>query len=171
MFETRTCPHCGQMVFSDMDVCYECLYELVSPREDDAGGEQEHEHEVKTEPGEGQGEDMDLSVCLLIRSQTLDVSVPLPKDGLVVGRGSAADVVLHDPAASRRHVRIVPSREGARVSDLGSRNKATIGNVPVLEDVPLRMGETLVVCGTSFTAVRSPPIASPCDGEYPLRTP
>ncbi|MBP8132401.1 MAG: sigma 54-dependent Fis family transcriptional regulator [Candidatus Hydrogenedentes bacterium] len=50
---------------------------------------------------------------------------------VVVGRGADCDIVLLDPAVSRRHCRIV--REGTDIwlEDLGSRNPALLNGAPV----------------------------------------
>ncbi|HET8980121.1 MAG TPA: FtsK/SpoIIIE domain-containing protein [Solirubrobacteraceae bacterium] len=50
--------------------------------------------------------------------------VPLPPEGLVVGRDEECDVSLGDEGVSRRHLRVAPSPGGLRatVTDLGSVN-------------------------------------------------
>ena len=41
--------------------------------------------------------------------------------GLVIGRGTEADLRINDPGVSRRHARISPENGGAVVEDLGIR--------------------------------------------------
>lgn len=139
MYETKTCPRCGQTLFADMDVCFECLFDFT-----------EDERSVPVEVYEEAASDAVRG--LRIVSEELEVMVPLPARGLVVGRGSASDVVLHDPSVSRAHVRIEPAPDGEQVlvRDLGAQNKATIGTRRVEGECTLDPGETLLVCGTRF---------------------
>ena len=55
----------------------------------------------------------------------------LSPPGLVVGRGSEADLRINDPGVSRRHAEFRVSAEGGRTSvsvvDLGSTNGTLVG--------------------------------------------
>jgi pSer/pThr/pTyr-binding forkhead associated (FHA) protein len=42
---------------------------------------------------------------------------PVPRDGLVIGRGPECDIVVDDPGVSRRHALVKPGRGGFTVSD------------------------------------------------------
>ena len=42
---------------------------------------------------------------------------PVPRDGLVIGRGAECDIVVDDPGVSRRHAAVKPSRGGFTVTD------------------------------------------------------
>ncbi len=75
--------------------------------------------------------------------------VELPAAGVVVGSDRACDVILRDPAASRRHVSVVPATDGFVVADLGSRNGTWIDGVKVTQATVsmgtiLRVGATLL---------------------------
>lgn len=48
--------------------------------------------------------------------------LPLGEDTVVVGAGAHADLPLHDPGVSRRHLEIALVDSGVRVVDLGSKN-------------------------------------------------
>lgn len=133
MFATKVCPQCGQELFADMKVCFDCLYEFP---EETVGARRRKADECGPR--------------LRIASDALDVVVPLPEEGLVVGRGSSADIVLHSPSVSRNHVRVEPAGNGALVTDLGSHNKATVGDERVTDSRLMGPGDVLSVCGTSF---------------------
>ncbi|HVR19109.1 MAG TPA: sigma 54-interacting transcriptional regulator, partial [Polyangiaceae bacterium] len=64
----------------------------------------------------------------------LPAAFPLARGTTVVGRDSAADIVLPVTAVSRRHAEI--TKQGARcvVRDLGSRNGTLVNGHPVTED-------------------------------------
>lgn len=58
----------------------------------------------------------------------------------IVGRDSAADVRLDDPAVSRRHARILVAGSGTLIEDLGSKNGTLIEGRPVTAPAALRHG-------------------------------
>ena len=63
-------------------------------------------------------------VSLWIRTGDIDVTVPIPKRGLSIGREPSFNVVLHSQAVSRRHLLVTPDPKGACFHDLGSTNRA-----------------------------------------------
>lgn len=142
--DVKTCPRCGSKLFSDMEMCYECLYDFSkedeqSPTEDYCEGEDV----VAPEP----------AISVRIASRLLDVKVPLAPEGVVVGRSPECDVVLHDRAVSRRHVRVVPDGNGALVYDLSARNPARLNGKPVGDGSRMEFEDELLVCGTRLTLV------------------
>lgn len=73
-------------------------------------------------------------VPLVLLGLTGDHDYPVaPGRPLVVGRGPAADLVLHDSAVSRTHAEIQATPEGLRLRDLGSANGTRLNGVPVTE--------------------------------------
>ena len=75
--------------------------------------------------------------------------IELPPSGVVLGADPACDVVITDPAVSRRHLCIEPLDGGFRVRDLGSRNGTWLDGIAVSEitvpvGTPLRVGRTIV---------------------------
>ena len=209
--ETKTCPRCGQVLFSDMAVCYGCLYDFrrCAGRESDGTGRREPPLPAGSAPVRGQEgpalvpapsqassggpgpsdgtvtlrdippipmdiprtrvqtfTDDDLmsvpttvlnvsedhgGLGLRVRSEDMEVTIPLPEDGLLIGRGNVCDVILHSRAVSRHHVRIVPQGNGAVVRDCGATNLAILNGSKVADSVRMGVGETLDVCGTYFT--------------------
>jgi DNA-binding NtrC family response regulator len=89
----------------------------------------------------------------------------LPAVGVVVGADAACDVVLADPAASAKHLTIVPRNNGFEVTDLGSKNGTFLDGVAVTKAlVPvgttLRVGSTLVQLLPGEETVEIPPSAA-----------
>lgn len=175
---TKRCPRCGQELFSDMEVCYGCLYDFTRDR-DPAGMPQDFVGNSETLVSEvpwglgfapdGSDADDEADTALVcaqpqesaggrlfvrIQSESVEVTVPLPPDGLLVGRGSVCDVILHSRAVSRHHVRIVPRGDGAVVEDCGSTNRATLRGREVESTEAMDLGDVLSVCGTLFSLQR-----------------
>lgn len=127
--ETKTCPRCGQELFSDMDVCFECLYEF---RQVEECGRSEAPARLR------------VTTC------AVDFTIPVPEEGLSIGRGSACDVMLHAPAVSRSHVLVVPHDGALAVMNQGARNPPTISGKEVSESARMSPGDVLDVCGSMF---------------------
>ena len=171
-YGTKVCPQCGQTLFDDMDVCYGCLYEFGKETEEDVqtsldvtpplSKEVWLEDEVPTEAYErgwvsaedaveAPAEAKDTPrLWLRIRSGDMEVSVPLPKQGLLVGRGADCDVVLRGRSVSRKHVLIVPAGEGVLVRNQDATNPALLGDQKVMGEAAMHLEEELNVCGTTF---------------------
>lgn len=161
-YGTKVCPQCGEGVFDDMDVCYGCLHEFSS--EADVGTVEDGdlvptEAYVAAMPEQGVPP---TPPCLVrISSPSMDVTVPLPPDGLLMGRGSSCDVVLHARSVSRRHVRLEPGEGGVLATDQGAANPARLNGRPLGGSVTLGDGDRLDVCGVTVTILRRD---EPCEG-------
>jgi hypothetical protein len=93
------------------------------------------------------------SVVLEVNGSTHALTPP----GLVVGRGSEADLRINDPGVSRRHAefRVTGGRGGAptvSVADLGSTNGTLVDGRRVTEE-ELHDGSTVKVGNTELTVV------------------
>jgi hypothetical protein len=90
-------------------------------------------------------------------SAFLDINgerMPLAAPGIVVGRGTDADLRVNDPGVSRRHVeiRVTEDAEGPRVSvhDLGSTNGVLVNGKRV-ENAALGDGSVVRIGNTTMT--------------------
>jgi len=83
---------------------------------------------------------------------------PLHPPGVVVGRGTEADLRINDPGVSRRHVDLRVQLVGDRVSvsaiDLGSTNGMVVDGQRV-QQAMLQDGSTILIGNTTMT-VRNP---------------
>jgi Protein of unknown function (DUF3662)/FHA domain len=83
-------------------------------------------------------------------------SHPLPAPGMVLGRGSEADLRINDPGVSRRHAELrvsgAPDRPAVTVVDLGSTNGTLVDGRRVSE-APAQDG-TVVRIGNTDVTVR-----------------
>jgi Protein of unknown function (DUF3662)/FHA domain len=83
---------------------------------------------------------------------------PLQPPGVVVGRGSEADLRINDPGVSRRHVEIRVDVSGGQVTvsaiDLGSTNGTSMDGRRVQQAL-LHDGSTIVI-GNTTMVVRDP---------------
>jgi len=80
---------------------------------------------------------------------------PLEPPGLVIGRGSDADLRINDPGISRRHIeiRVFPSSSGSpqvSVVDLGSTNGMLVNGQRV-QQATLENGGTVKIGNTTMT--------------------
>jgi DNA-binding NtrC family response regulator len=90
------------------------------------------------------------------------VEASVPAGGVVVGAEQGADVVLADPAVSRRHCSVRPTPAGFEVADLGSRNGTFLDNIMITRAaVPMgaviRAGSTLLQLVPAEEAIAIPP--------------
>jgi len=87
---------------------------------------------------------------------------PVEPPGLVIGRGSEADLRVNDPGVSRRHVEIRVQVHGDQVSvsavDLGSTNGTLVDDRRVQQAL-LRDGSRIVI-GSTTLVVRNPHVAN-----------
>lgn len=177
-YATRVCPRCGETLFADMSVCYGCLYDFTREKGPVPGAPQLPD---PTPPGDGtwdlglppaeyewnEDDTLDMAGCarlpgsvrgvttLWIRTSSLDVCVPVPPAGLIVGRDPSSDVVLHSRAVSRGHLRIVPRPGGVVAENLGATNPAVFHGRDVDDAVEVKVGETVSLCGSLITVVGS----------------
>ncbi len=97
-------------------------------------------------------------VLCWVRTPSMEVRLPIPNEGLVIGRDQTCDVVLRSRAVSRSHVRILPvqdGEEGMRVIDLGATNPAMFSGREVRGEVLVPLGWTVSICGAFATPVRA----------------
>lgn len=170
--ETKTCPCCGMELFSDMDVCYGCMYDFTrepagEPATDPLAMDLD-EPDVPQPPepvpgavcetgdtlvlGEGRRAPL-RGMSIGLRGNDLEVTIPLPEGGITVGSLPANDVVLHSRAVSARQLRISPCLGGALVEDGGSENPAMLKGRYVSSLAKMTPGDVLDVCGTKITLV------------------
>jgi DNA-binding NtrC family response regulator len=100
----------------------------------------------------------------LLRAESNDVAeeIPLPAAGAVIGASSECDVVIVDPAVSRKHATIVPCDAGFDVTDLASRNGTWLDGAKITRaTVPagsmLRVGGTVLQLLPAEEALDIPP--------------
>jgi hypothetical protein len=174
--ETKVCPRCGEGLFSDMDICYGCLYDFTHPPNSVAGAAMPPLDEVRTWAGEGDSEDDEQQIDdqldatlpldmpardvgvegaggLWVRSSDMETKVDIPPGGLIVGRAPDCDVILHSIAVSRRHVSFEIGQGCLEVRNLGAKNPATVGGREITDTYMMKRGQTVSVCGTLFTYV------------------
>jgi pSer/pThr/pTyr-binding forkhead associated (FHA) protein len=77
---------------------------------------------------------------------------PLGPPGIVIGRGTEADLRINDPGVSRRHVeiRVGPGGSGVSVADLGSTNGMLVNGNRV-PHADLEDGATIKIGTTTMT--------------------
>ena len=75
----------------------------------------------------------------------------LPETGeLAIGRGTDADLVVDDPAASRHHARLIAARGELRIADLGSRNGTLVNGVRIEGSRVLASGDEIAIGGVAL---------------------
>jgi hypothetical protein len=75
---------------------------------------------------------------------------PLRPPGLVIGRGTEADLRINDPGVSRRHLELEVSIDGVEAVDLGSTNGILVDGTKVPR-ARLRDGSTIKIGHTEMT--------------------
>lgn len=151
-FETKTCPQCGQELFSDMAVCYGCLYSFEN-RASDSPKPLLSVPEIDGEEGEMPAAGDAPPMMLRISTDDAQATVPVPARGLTIGRDALCDIVLKSRAVSKRHVRVIPLSSAVIVEDLGSTNPASYKGREIAETAVVHQGEVFDICGTTFTVM------------------
>ena len=91
-------------------------------------------------------------VDLIVLEQRSMTRIPLQPHGtLTVGRGEDCDIVLGDPAASRRHAALRVAAD-VRIEDLGSRNGTLISGARLAarKPAPLGLGDSVQIGGATL---------------------
>ena len=165
---TKICPQCGQELFEEMDVCYGCRYDFTRdgnawmPTLPDLPPLEEDEVPVvqsKKEDGPAANRGIEWTghgwtgLGIFVQTGDVDLTVPRPSDGLMVGRIPTSDIVLHSRAVSREHAFIVPTGGGAIVRDQGATNPVILKGREVTDSKRMELGDTLNICGALLTLV------------------
>ena len=159
-YETKLCPRCGAELYADMSICYGCLYDFTRGTPEGAG------------PGRGAGAPAGDTAELLaagpvecvgtaepgmfVMTPLASLWTPVAPGGSSLGRDPSNDVVLHSPAVSRRHLRLLPTPDGMEVADLGSTNPATYRGREVAGRVVVPYGDAIDVCGCRLVMTGPP---------------
>ncbi len=140
----------------------------VDPAEDDACLPYEYGGKWPFSPEDAEVDEADetrdltaisesISYGLHLNWRGLEVTIPIPAQGLTLGRASSCDVVLRSAAISRRHVQIVVEDGMVLVADLGSVNQALLDDKPVEVCEPWLPGSVLNLCGAQFSLIMLDP--------------
>ncbi len=73
---------------------------------------------------------------------------------LILGRGSAAHVVLNDSFSSSQHARLAPQGDAIVLEDLGSTNGTYLNGEPLNGPQPLHDGDRIRIGDSEFTFTR-----------------
>jgi CheY-like chemotaxis protein len=88
-------------------------------------------------------------IMTVTRGPQEGLSVEVSRDAAYIGREKEMDIVLRDPAVSGRHARILITKMGVEIEDLGSRNGTFVNSVPVQSSI-LRNADKIVVGQTEI---------------------
>ncbi len=112
---------------------------------------------------------------LILRRGEADKSTyMLTRRDMTIGRSEDRDIVLTDPASSRRHATLVFAGDHYYVRDEGSANGLVVNNEPTTE-APLYHGDRLIIGETEFELIwpeqPGPAPAAPAAGGDPVQMP
>lgn len=88
---------------------------------------------------------------LRLRATELD----LPYGELTIGRGTDCFLRIDDDLVSRRHARLLVTREGVTLEDLGSRNGSRVNGVQVQGSIRLQVGDEVEIGAQTFRLLES----------------
>ena len=100
------------------------------------------------------------SLLKVVRGVGEGMSLALGEGPFLAGRSETAQLVLDDPAASRRHFEVVPCNESYVVRDLGSTNGTQVNHVAIVE-CRLTNGDIITVGETDIAFVEETAFGSP----------
>jgi pSer/pThr/pTyr-binding forkhead associated (FHA) protein len=81
-------------------------------------------------------------------------TIPLPEGELLIGRGTDCHVVLDSALVSRRHAKLLVTRDGVVLVDLGSINGVKVDSRAITGSVPLALGARISVADELLEFVR-----------------
>jgi len=84
---------------------------------------------------------------------------------LVIGRDIACEIVIPDRQVSRRHARIITTKDGILLEDLGSKNGTHLNGVRVNEPLQLNDGDSVQVALAQIFTYLSSDATLPLEGD------
>ena len=84
---------------------------------------------------------------------TGQISFPLDKDCITIGRSHSNDLLVDDPRASGKHARLIKEGDYYFLEDLGSSNKTFINETEVTSRIKLSHEDTIRIGHTVFTYI------------------
>jgi len=81
------------------------------------------------------------------------ISFPLDKDCITIGRSHSNDLLVDDPRASGKHARLIKEGDYYFLEDLGSSNKTFINETEVTSRIKLSHEDTIRIGHTLFTYI------------------
>ncbi|MEQ8171042.1 MAG: FHA domain-containing protein, partial [Candidatus Eremiobacterota bacterium] len=84
---------------------------------------------------------------------TGQISFPLDKDCITIGRSHSNDLIVDDPRASGKHGRLIKEGDYYFLEDLGSSNKTFINDMEVTSRIKLSHEDTIRIGHTVFTYI------------------
>jgi two-component system response regulator AtoC len=98
---------------------------------------------------------------LVVVEESSSFPFPLPPQGeILIGRGTEADLAIHEPAASRRHATLTVAEGQVQLTDLGSMNGTYVNGERLVGQRPLLAGDTITI-GAAMMILYLPPGAAP----------
>jgi pSer/pThr/pTyr-binding forkhead associated (FHA) protein len=94
--------------------------------------------------------------CVELSMPAAFLRLPLPQDGMLVGRDPSCDLVLRSREVSRRHVMLLPDEGGVRVRDCGATNPTMVNGRPLKGEEVFEPGLELCVSSATFRVLREP---------------
>src|SRR3954466_1025742 len=87
-----------------------------------------------------------------------DTTYDLPDGITSLGRADENDIVLSGDLVSRKHARLMVTRDDLRVEDLGSRNGSRVNGEPLRTVVKLKAGDAVTVGENTLTIRQAAPV-------------
>src|SRR6185369_13264718 len=98
---------------------------------------------------------------LVVVEESSSFPFPLPPQGeILIGRGTEADLPLHERATSRRHATLTVAEGQVQITDLGSMNGTYVNGERLEGQRPLLAGDTVTI-GAAMMILYLPPGAAP----------
>src|SRR5262245_48698594 len=96
----------------------------------------------------------------ILRDTTTGRDYPLRGASITVGRSAECDIQLNSPQVSARHALIICANDIYYLTDMGSSNGTQINGKKVKGSTRLDAGDTIDLCGPSFTFILDSAIPS-----------
>ena len=109
--------------------------------------DQTPEATLPIEPRGGTGAERDAPYLVVVQGKQVGQRLPLARERTTVGRSASCDLCLDSPVVSAEHARIVRTKEGFGIEDLGSTNGVTVNGRRLAPDElqPIGHGDSITL--------------------------
>lgn len=121
------CPKCGQVFDKKNDECKHCGFSLLESQNTAtfiSVPEVEHKEEIEVAPIKENEE----AVLVIKKGPVIGQRIVLNQEEILIGRDPKSDIFLNDITVSRKHAKLIYTKNRTEIKDIGSLNGTYVNN-------------------------------------------